>query len=280
MYSFLDEIDFTNVGVASVAPAFNAEKNVAEIDSDYYNDRSAWSNSMAKELAKDEVAFHKWFTTNEERPCDDKFAVGQYLHTVLENALSGGNEIPMDFIILPKLDMRTKAGKEKYAELTQGKDLDKVYVVSESDARRVEALVERFLRSDTPEELGLVGGSFELEKAFTSEYRGVRIKGRIDCVTDDCVIDWKTTSSYSDWANKARFYDYDQQAAWYLKLTGKSKFKFVVFDTVNFNRWFVAEASPQFLKRGADKMDDSICLIKEYLTKGINSGSFRNKILL
>jgi hypothetical protein len=278
-HNILDAIDAEINKVEEVKDNGGVTPAVVEPNFDYYNDRSYWSNSMAKELSKNEKLFDEWYRSNIERPCEDKFAVGQYLHSYLERQLSGGNEIECNFIILPKLDMRTKVGKEEYARLTKGKDLDKHYVISESDARKVEHLIAQFLLSDVPKELGLVGGSFELEKPFVGDFRGVKIKGRIDCVTDDTVIDWKTTSSYSDWANKAKFYDYDQQAFWYLTLTGKKNFKFVVFDTVDFNRFMVCEAGEEFINSGRSKMVKSIHMIKDYLSEGVTSKCFTYKKL-
>ena len=247
---------------------------------DYYNDRSLWSNSMAKELKSDEVEFDEWYNSQKRRPCEDKFAVGQYLHYVLESRLQRNSDAPTandcNFIIMPKLDKRTKEGKAKYEALFRGKNKDYFYVIEEEVASKVNRLVDMFLASDEFKNLGLDNG-YKVEAEYINDYEGIGIKGKLDVVTPDCVIDWKSTSSYSDWASKARYYDYDQQAAWYLELTGRQCFKFVVFDTVKFNRFFIAEVTPEFIESGRRKMKASIELIKRYLTEGVSGKTFRYK---
>jgi hypothetical protein len=251
---------------------------------DYYNDKTAFSNSMAKELMTDEVAFDKWYKGEVKRTCDDKYAIGQYLHNFMEQQLSGGRAEPeCQFLVMPNIDKRTKAGKERYAELTKGVDLDNTYVLSEDDARRVEILCERFLNSTEAKRIGLFDMSLSLEQAFIKKWDDeVKIKGKLDVIgNSSVVIDWKSSSNYSDFRYKATAYGYDRQAAWYRELTNCEQFYFVVFDTINFDKWKICEVdmNGDFMRRGKAKMLEAMSYIHDYLENGIKADKFKYELL-
>lgn len=268
-------------------PAKRSESTPVQLsDEEYYNFKGAWSNSMANELMENEVLFDAWFKGFINKTCDDKFSKGQYLHDRLAKLFSGGEYISEQrFVIIPKLDMRTKAGKAKLLEITDGVDKDKVYFIDEEEVIKINTLCDEFYDSKYSLFIRNNTDTLNVEQAFIRDYKGIKLKGKLDIVFDDkntnekVIVDWKTTSFFSDFSRKAKYSNYDRQAAWYKYISGADKFYFVVFDTVNYNRFAVYEVGRNTFESGKSKMDYAINYISKYVKNGINSDFFIKKML-
>jgi len=101
------------------------------------------------------------------------------------------------------------------------------------DWKRAEEMIQRL------KDCGLyykrfAGGKFQVE--FNVDYNGVPLKGFLDCLQDDCIIDSKSSRSVSKFRYDVSSFSYDIQAYVYTK----------VFDIPNFY-WVVQEkAYPYF----------------------------------
>lgn len=246
----------------------------------YYTDRTAFSNSMFSRLERDEVEFDEWYRGGKKDPIDNMFAVGQFLHAYLAKRIDPSYEDECRFIILPKLDMRKKADKETYAKLTEGVNLDEVYVVDELSAKKIVALCDNFLNSEFMQTILNNASRTAVEKAYMRQKNGLMLKGKLDFEAEfydeKLVLDWKTSSNYADFAKKAYAYGYNRQGACYDYISNADRFAFVVFDTVTFKRWKVVEIDKKgvFYGSGMKKLNASIETAKNYLQFGLDFQGF------
>lgn len=129
--------------------------------------------------------------------------------------------------VSPKVDRRTKAGKEAYAEfvkVSEGKT-----VISElQDMAAFE--MSNMVMEHTQARMLLEGAKYEQEYFY--DYEGASCKAKIDAVKlgkidnkyDDIVIDIKTTidASPSGFSKQSANFNYHMQMAWYAHAIGSS----------------------------------------------------------
>lgn len=251
----------------------------------YYTDRTAFSNSMLARLEKDEVEFHEWYTTQKVDPIQAVFSNGQYLHDYMARTIDTSYKSECEFVFIPKLDMRTKKGKEEYASIMEGVDETKVYPVNTLDKTMIERLGNDFMMSDEFRNLMALATDVQVEEAYMRDYEGLMLKGKLDLrvqIHDTrFILDWKTSANFTDFNKKAYAYGYDRQSAVYNYISEADSFAFVVFDTVTFKRWKIVKIDKNgvFFKSGQKKMDASIQLAKQYLKYGLGYKGFRQHVL-
>ena len=105
---------------------------------------------------------------------------------------------------------------------------------------------------------------YENIKAETNVYeepaigmiKGVMWKGKADIITDDCIIDLKTTSNIADFKWSARKYNYDRQCYIYQKLFNKP----LVFYAIDkgSNMLGIFTPSEDFIARGEEKVERAV----------------------
>ena len=120
-----------------------------------------------------------------------------------------------EYVEAPKIDRRTKAGKEAYAELiASGKE-----PISETDMDTIRAMNEAIRANATA--AALINGAHEVTFQWTEAETGEPCKCRVDCLTEydgvPYIVDYKTTTSCEDGAfeRACRAYGYKLQAAMY-----------------------------------------------------------------
>jgi len=103
----------------------------------------------------------------------------------------------------------------------------------------------------------------EKEKIVCSSIMDVECKGRIDGLSQEYVLDLKTTDSILNFEKSMVKYGYDFQLAFYMMLTGVSDAKIIVCE----NKWPYAVAtfdvSEQFLEMGKQKVIQALTLYKQ-----------------
>jgi hypothetical protein len=105
--------------------------------------------------------------------------------------------------------------------------------VSGDDWKKAEDMIQR-LKDCGLYDKRFAGGKYQVE--FNVDYHGVPLKGFLDCLQDDCIIDSKSSRSVSKFRYDVSSFSYDIQAYVYTK----------VFDIPNFY-WVVQEkAYPYF----------------------------------
>ena len=121
-----------------------------------------------------------------------------------------------EFVTVPKIDRRTKAGKEELAELlASGKEF-----VTESDMDTIRAMDAAIMAHPTANAL-LKTGRHEVAFQWLEGTTNEPCKCRADCLTEykgnKYIVDYKTTTSCEDGAfeRACRSYGYKLQAAMY-----------------------------------------------------------------
>lgn len=173
-----------------------------------YDEIPAVRRSDLWELRKSPA--HYLYAVTHERETTAALAFGTAAHKyILE---------PDDFwncyAIAPKVDRRTKAGKEEYAaflEQSAGKT-----VITQEDLETIKQMDEAIMRNESAIRL-LKTGQHEIPIEWTDPDTGEKCKCRPDCITGDYIVDYKTTMSCEGNAfeHSCRKYGYKLQAAMY-----------------------------------------------------------------
>lgn len=120
------------------------------------------------------------------------------------------------YAVSPKVDKRTKAGKEAYAKFVEISDGKKV--LQQDEYELIEAL-EASVRSHTCAS-ELLKHATQMELPMETELYGVPFKGIADIITSVSIVDLKTTADASPEAFQRAAYNgkYHIQAAAYLQM--------------------------------------------------------------
>jgi len=118
------------------------------------------------------------------------------------------------YAIAPKVDRRTKAGKEEYTaflEQSAGKT-----IITQEDLETIKQMDEAIMQNESAIRL-LKTGQHEVPIEWTDPDTGEECKCRPDCITGDYIVDYKTTTSCEGNAFEysCRKYGYKLQAAMY-----------------------------------------------------------------
>lgn len=141
---------------------------------------------------------------------------------------------PDKYVVQPKYDLRTTAGKEQYAIFLK-ENPDKVFI-SHTDIEKLDAMLTAINKCKPAKELIDRIGEAEKRIEWIDELTLARLVGIIDGEGDDFVLDFKTCADATPRLfNSSIFnYGYHRQAAMYLdglkskkKKSGKKKFFFI-----------------------------------------------------
>lgn len=157
----------------------------------------------------------------------------------------------------PRSTKRYKEWKAEQIEKQANKDL-----ASQEDWKRAHEMIQR-LKDCGLYDSRFAGGKFQVE--FNVDLDGVPLKGFLDCLQDDCIIDSKSSRSIDKFRYDVNSWSYDIQAYIYTK----------VFDIPNFY-WVVQEkaypfypadvkCSEETLFRGEMKFHQALENIQAYL---------------
>tara|TARA_R110000772_G_scaffold89748_1_gene185769 strand:+ start:655 stop:1398 length:744 start_codon:yes stop_codon:yes gene_type:complete len=93
---------------------------------------------------------------------------------------------------------------------------------------------------------------------------GIPVRGKADIlrVSENHIIDLKTTSDASRFEEAINHWSYDLQGALYLHLFNCTRFSFIVLDKIT-GSVSVRELSPAELKRGQEKLNKAISIFKD-----------------
>lgn len=215
-------------------------------DAAYYGEfgRTLMSNSDVGVLLDDPKNFGK--PKEKTKPMLE----GSYLHALLIEPQKAE-----EFIIVDASTRNTKEYKQQIV------DSEQEILLLRDEATALRSLAESFKANYNASEL-IYNLSAEYEQPMVGELRGMLFKGKADVVTDDYIIDIKTTSSLRDFRFSARKYHYDSQAYIYTTLLGKPM-KFVVIDKET-HLIGIFDTSEEFLLRGSAKVDQALDLYNQY----------------
>lgn len=183
-----------------------------------YDELPALRRSALWEMRKS-PAHYKYAVENPKEPTDAlMFGIATHM-AVLEPERYADS-----YITAPKIDRRTKEGKEEWAKLmASGKE-----ILTAEDSEKITDMIAA-IQSD-PRASALIRGEHEVPIVWTDPETGERCKCRPDIINDDLnlIVDYKTALSCADGAfeRDARMFGYQLQAAMYreglLQVTSKT----------------------------------------------------------
>ena len=207
------------------------------VDENYYGDfgKQYLSNSDISTLLKNPLALKEPSKTNAH------FLVGGYFHT----AILEPNKIK-NFKVVDSSSRNTKI----YKEMSGGE-----MCLLQSEVDKIELMTQAMMDNDVCRDLiKPVLNEVEYEEPRVGKLFNNMWKGKADIINheEQLVIDLKTTSDIDKFRWSASKYNYDSQAYIYSKLFGYEMI-FIVIDK-NTNRIGIYDCSPEFYKRGEDKV--------------------------
>lgn len=179
-----------------------------------------------------------------------------------------------EYIELPKLDRRTKAGKERWQTIIDsGKK-----PIPEDDLAMIRDMNMAIMNHPTAS--GLVGGGVhEVPIEWTDAETGEKCKCRPDVITnidgEDWIVDYKTTTSCDGYAfeRACKIYGYKLQAAMYTEgvlnsMFTEAQFAFVAQEKTPPYAVRVYRCDPGFVEEGMEMFRDLIGKLHECKTTG------------
>ena len=217
-------------------------------DTEYYSGvgKNYLSNSDIGTLLENPKEFGK------PREDNKAFAEGRYFHqSILE---------PEKIKDVLFVDVSTRTTKE-YKEFCISNRVPFCLLKKEID--EVKGLV-KIINGNIAffEEIYKDGNQFEVPAV--GEIQGMMWKGKADIVTNECVIDLKTTSDIQKFKWNAKKYNYDSQCYIYQKLFGKP-LVFYVIDKVT-GILAVFKPTEVFVKGGEEKVARAIDMYQRYFS--------------
>lgn len=208
-------------------------------DHEYYGafGKQFLSNSDIGTLLKNPMAYG---ITREDNPA---FAVGRYFHQLIlepDKAKEVG--------YLDVASRNTKTYKEHIASGKGVSLLKKEYDHTNTLVSRMKSNIDFFD--------GIYKDGNKFEVPAVGRIMGVDFKGKADIVSEDYLIDLKTTADIYKFKYSAYSYNYDSQCYIYQVLFGKP-LKFYVIDK-NTMLMGIFNPSPDFVERGKDKVHKAI----------------------
>lgn len=244
-----------------------------------YNSVDAVNKSTLWEMRKSPL--HYWHIMHDTpRKDTPAMKLGRAVHA----AILTPTAYKKDFAVMPNIDRRTKAGKEEYEafmESANGKE-----TLSQEDALTVKQMAAAFRKN--PDAVSLLKGTRREKPLFwTDTETGVKCKGRIDAISETCVIDYKTTldAGTDAFRRESLRYGYDLQAAMYMEAARANGYKPTkyIFIAQEKNAPFMINimvAGDAFIDRGMWIMRDLLAKYKECRDTDTWPGYGTNELIL
>jgi hypothetical protein len=193
-------------------------KNMPEKE---YHARKEVSSSLLRVFIKATPAHYKAHIDAPDFEESAALKFGSALHC----AILEPNTFKTRYVQKPqKLSLATIEGKA-WAKANEGKE-----VVAWDDYERLNRMFDVISNSEKARSW-LFSGESEVSFIGRDALTGVPVRCRTDKLHDDSVVDLKSTGDLaSDFQNAVGKYRYDLQAAFYLRITGRAKFKFLVIE--------------------------------------------------
>ena len=249
----------------------DTEKIYEEMSNAEYRQREGLASSDIKRMMKS-MATWKYFKDNPQENADTpSLKFGRAYHKFCLEPYDFENE----YAVSPKVDRRTKEGKEEYAKfLVEAGDKE---VIDEETFDKLQKMQEVLYA--TPYVKKLITGEHEKSFFWTDEKYGIPMKIRPDSFgkfgSQNVITDLKTAkcAETSAFMRDALKFNYDIQAVHYIEgmkaLTGEDyKFVFVVQEVEQPYLVNVLEADEYFLRNGYEVRDEMLKTYKRCLETG------------
>lgn len=187
-------------------------------------------------------------------PKEDTAAMdeGRLMHSILSEKLGGEKA---QYVISPFDNFRTKAAQEWC-------DSQTAPIVTQNEITILENIAERAINHPS---IKNYLKNCKTENTIEKRVGGYNIKGIIDVISDNAVIDWKFVAkkNFSEFEKKALYMNYDMQAAVYDFLGARPNVIFVGIEKTAPYRVKVFECDQSFLDSGANKFDKVVKVLDE-----------------
>ena len=242
-------------------------KIVKDTNKEYHSKKEYISASGLKMIAKKSV--HHYL--NADFKSTPSMAFGTAVHT----AIYEPNEFYKDYHIVPKIDKRTKAGKELYAQ--HAKQAEGKEILDEEDHQRILTILENLSKNQQAKDF--VQGEMELSHYL--EYNDVKVRVRPDCINKVAgfISDVKTCQDNSPRAflSDVYKYKYHVQAAFYMDMLGVNKFVFIAIETNAPYSVEVYVLDDELIEKGRNEYKKAIADWQYYLETGVALGYDGNR---
>jgi len=232
-------------------------------DAHYYGEfgQQFISNSDIKILLKEPAQFRVKVKDNEN------LAKGRLFHQLILQP-----DLAKDF---PIVDVKTRGNE--YKEFLKENGLE--FALKTSEADEIKEMVDWFMDKKNPKTIALkeylfdFGAKYEVPM-IKELHKDVMFKGKADCISQDMIIDLKTTSDINKFANNANFYGYDSQSWIYQQLYTMPMVFFVIgkqkkqYGTTNEDYFDIGvfNVSPEFLEQGREKVQHAMLHYEKYFS--------------
>lgn len=223
--------------------------NVTELlknDAEYYGGvgKNYLSNSDIGALLSNPKTF------KQDRPDNKSFAEGRYFHQLL---------IEPDKAQVAHMVEASTRNTKIYKDYCDANGLD--FCLLKHEVEEVELLAS-IMRSNIYfyDEIYKDGNVYE--QPAIGEIKGLMWKGKADIITDEVIIDLKTTSDIQKFKWSAKAYNYDSQAYIYQKLFGKPLVFFVIDKTTQ--QLGIFRPTENFILGGERKVERAIEVYNTY----------------
>jgi exodeoxyribonuclease VIII len=231
-----------------------------ESNETYHSNRRYISSSALKTINKRSV----YHLLNQKPFSSSSMSLGTLIHT----AILEPENFDRDYFVMPKVDRRTKAGKEKYAEhleIANGKEL-----VDEDTI----AVKDEIMKNFESNEQAVYYNEGVKEVSVYSEIDGVLVKVRPDCYNKELgfISDPKTCQDNSPkgFMRDVYKYGYHLQAVFYSDVLGVDPKNFV-FTAIETNHPYSVQCytlGDEHIERGREAYESALDKWKHYLDSG------------
>ena len=177
-------------------------------------------------------------------PDNVNFAKGRYFHQLILEPEKAANIKTID-----SSSRNTKVYKD--AVLAEGAE----FMLLDRERKEIEALVKIMMSNIDFFDLIMKTGNVYEEPAV-GMIKGRLWKGKADIISDEVIVDLKTTSSIKDFKYSAKKYNYDSQCYIYQKLFDKPLVFFVIEKQSGMMGMY--RPSDEFIRQGEYKVEDAI----------------------
>ena len=172
-----------------------------------------------------------------------------------------------EYWVTPKVDRRTKVGKQVWADFEAVKAENDLTIISSEDFETIYAMGQAISQNQMA--VQLLAGKHEQEFYWTDDITGEKCKVKVDCLTEyegkPYIVDYKTTDSCEDghFERSARRYGYQFQSGMYCEGVFQNTleehgFAFVAQEKTPPYAVRVYICDPEWIKTGYDKYRELI----------------------
>ena len=160
----------------------------------------------------------------------------------------------------PRSTKRYKEWAEETSQVAENADKK---LAPKADVRKANEMIERLKESGLYDKR-FAGGKYQVE--FNVDLDGIPLKGFLDCLQDDCIIDSKSSRGIDKFRYDVKSWSYDIQAYVYTKVFDIKDFYWVVQEKAYPFYCADVKCSDETLFSGEMKFHQALENIKAYLT--------------